>query len=74
LGANQQVGIADNARAYYYSQRRINLRAAIYYRIEIYLFEINFSGHTSHFCCFHDDRVMFLRPATTLNRLYFNHD
>jgi hypothetical protein len=28
--------------------------------------------HTLGYC--HDDRVMFLRPTTTINRLYFNHD
>jgi hypothetical protein len=54
--------------------RQEHLRTADYYRIAIYLFEINFSGRTSRFCCCHDDRVMFLRPATTINRLYFNHD
>ncbi|CAI1578476.1 Uncharacterised protein [Serratia quinivorans] len=42
LYADRQPGIADNPRAYYYSQRRVTLYSAIYYRIEIYLFEINF--------------------------------
>jgi hypothetical protein len=48
LLVDRQVAIADNPRAYYYSQRRVILRPAIYYRIEIYLFEIIFSGRTSH--------------------------
>jgi hypothetical protein len=48
LYADRQPGIADNPRAYYYSQRRVTLYSAIYYRIETYLFEINFSGPTSH--------------------------
>jgi hypothetical protein len=48
LHAERQPGIADNPRAYYYSQCRATLHSAIYYRIEIYLFEINFSGRTSH--------------------------
>lgn len=39
----------------------------------IYL-KLIFRSHITLFCYCLDDRVMFLRPTTTINRLYFNHD
>ncbi|CAI1588606.1 Uncharacterised protein [Serratia quinivorans] len=39
----------------------------------IYL-KLIFRSHITLFCYCLDDRVMFLHPTTTINRLYFNHD
>ncbi|WP_249337070.1 hypothetical protein [Serratia plymuthica] len=48
--------------------------AADYYPNAIYLFEINSQVAHHAFGAARHDGVMFLRPATTINRLYFNHD